>query len=505
MLYMVPMLLGRTYDIGKDLTGADIFAQDDIAKARIIENYHTDSRYTLVDRSTDVKNFLDISGSLSLKIKALGLQIGGGGSYLKDTAQRTKYTEILVRVHYETITKTLHSSTKPLPNWKKFANLGTHFCRSITYGGDLIASVQFKAEREEDKEKIKAHVQGELQVGGSFDAKIQGKLSKLQENLKGTASMEINYYATVPVHGIPRTLKSLMEIAGDFSNHTKDINDGLGVPLNMELYPLSFLDNFFPPDPNNAILEPYMNRLEMQLDDLLATKRMITDWLSTIPPLQPPKFLQSIAEFQEKIENILDQFRQTISDLDVSSAGRTEQFLLAYRLYKGEGTSLPDKYLRQFLRLKNKLETEYPEIRADFGGVNYVNWGKDKCDVPGLETSYSGKIVKSEKNSFCLPTDGHLEKAKILSSSINPVVTDVSCSLCHATNRTVMFVQAGQKNCPDGWFQEYEGILVEGGSYFCLNREENTKIPFTRVSVACGILPCDYYKEKQLNCIVCTK
>ncbi|XP_023222313.1 uncharacterized protein LOC111623831 isoform X2 [Centruroides sculpturatus] len=433
------------------------------------------------------------------------MKISGGGSYLRDTSKRSRSTEILIRVHYETVTKTLHSRIKPLSNWRNFKTLGTHFCRSITYGGDLIASLVFKAEKEEDKEKIQAHVQGELQVGGSFDANIQGKLSKLQEDLKGTASMEINYYATVPVHGIPRTLKGLMEIVSNFPQHVKDINDGLGVPLTMELYPLSFLDTFFPPESHNIILEPYMERLEVQLDDLLATEQSLADWLSKIPPLQPPKFFQSINRFRAKIQNIMEQFRQTISDLDTSSSGRTEQFQSAFQLYQGDDSSLPDKYLRQFRRLKSELETEYPEIRSDLGGAKYINWGQEDCENPGVETSYSGVMATTEKDSFCLPSDNYLEDAKIASSKFNPIISDVKCSLCNAINRTVTFVQAGRKECPEGWTYEYEGELVEAGTYLCMNRGNNIEMPFKRVTASCGILACDNYEGKRLNCVVCTK
>ncbi|XP_067127309.1 uncharacterized protein [Centruroides vittatus] len=497
-LYVLPMLLGRTYDVGKDVTGVDIFSKEDVANVLTINNYNANSRYALVGRSNEAKSFLDVSGSLSLKIKALGLKISGGGSYLRDTSKRSEMAT-------ENVTKTMHSRIKPLSDWRNFKTLGTHFCRSITYGGDLIASLVFKAEKEEDKEKIQAHVRGELRVGGTFDADIRGKLSKLQEDLKGTASMEINYYATVPVHGIPRTLKGLMDIVSNFPRHVKDINDGLGVPLTMELYPLSFLDTSFPPEPHNTILEPYMERLEVQLDDLLATEQSMADWLSKIPPLQPPKFLQSINRFKEKIQNIVEQFRQTISDLDISSSGRIEQFQSAFRLYQGDDSSLPDKYLRQFLRLKSRLETEYPEIRSDFGGAKYINWGQENCENPGVETSYSGVVATTEKDSFCLPSDNYLEDAKIARTKFTPIITDVKCSLCNAINRTVTFVQAGRKECPEGWTFEYEGVLVEAGTFLCMNGVENTEMAFKRVTASCGILPCDKYEGKRLNCVVCTK
>lgn len=510
MIYLLPMLLGRTFDINTDQPGVDIFPQKYIDEAKVISKHETESRYTMVERSTDVKNFLDVSGKLALKVKSLGLKIEGAGGYLSDAARRSKSVEILIRIHYETETRTLFSTAKPFTDWRNYKNLGTHFCRSITYGGDLIASLIFTTEHDEELEKIKGYVKGELQVGGTFDGNIKAKLDKLQKDLKGTASMEINYYATVPLHGIPRTLEGLLEIASNFHIHAKEVNGGLGIPLTMELYPLNFLDTAFPDNSQNSAFNSYLDQLEDQLDDLIATKQAITDWMSNLPPLLPTKLLNKISSFKKTIEDLVLEFRRTITELDLSSTtGTVEQFLPAFAAYRGTSTSLPDKYLRQFLRLKENLEKTFPEIKPSVGGATYVQWGRDFCNSSGVETVYSGNAMLFEKDAACIRHDAIFEDAKQKVEGPSLISKNLKCSLCHVTDGSTVFVQSGLNVCPDGWDKEYDGVLAHAGKYICINGGPELTSPagILEVETFCRSLPCATYQTEgaSLACAVCSK
>ncbi|GBO11544.1 hypothetical protein AVEN_35414-1 [Araneus ventricosus] len=203
----------------------------------------------MVSDTQEARDFLGVTGDLSLKIKTGNVQIEGLGDYLRETYSRSKVVEILVKVHYETETLTIPSTAKPRPNWKllDLRDVGTHYVRSITYGGDLVASLRFTAKNSADREKIRAIVQANLQADtGSFGLGIEGNFSRLQEDLKDMSTLEINYYATVPIKGVPNTMESLMELVEDFPEQTKKVNKGKGVPLTMELFPLSAIDNDVP-------------------------------------------------------------------------------------------------------------------------------------------------------------------------------------------------------------------------------------------------------------------
>lgn len=53
--------------------------------------------------------------------------------------------------------------------------VGTHYVRSITYGGELIASLRLKANNKEEREMIKAAIAANLQLTGTFDLNANGK------------------------------------------------------------------------------------------------------------------------------------------------------------------------------------------------------------------------------------------------------------------------------------------------------------------------------------------
>ncbi|GBO36664.1 hypothetical protein AVEN_37055-1, partial [Araneus ventricosus] len=137
----------------------------------VIDRSFTRSQYKLVETSTQAREFLDVSGALSLRIKKGDIVVDGTGAYLKDTANRQKFVELLVRVQHETVTETIPSHLQPKTDWMSMSPeaVGTHYVRSITYGGELIASLRLKANNREERELIKAAVSANLQLTGTFD------------------------------------------------------------------------------------------------------------------------------------------------------------------------------------------------------------------------------------------------------------------------------------------------------------------------------------------------
>ena len=91
-----------------------------------------------------IHRFLGISEDVSLRVKSGVLKIGAFGDYLKDVQRRDNYVEILVKTTYETFSETLHGTAHPIQDWDLLSPtyLGTHFCRSITYGGIMLASLR---------------------------------------------------------------------------------------------------------------------------------------------------------------------------------------------------------------------------------------------------------------------------------------------------------------------------------------------------------------------------
>ncbi|GBM91095.1 hypothetical protein AVEN_135114-1 [Araneus ventricosus] len=102
---LAAMYLGSTFNLVKYQKGnADVFDQRTLeGNLQVIDRSFTRSQYKLVETSTQAREFLDVSGALSLRIKKGDIVVDGTGAYLKDTANRQKFVELLVRVQHETV------------------------------------------------------------------------------------------------------------------------------------------------------------------------------------------------------------------------------------------------------------------------------------------------------------------------------------------------------------------------------------------------------------------
>ncbi|KAG8187020.1 hypothetical protein JTE90_019230 [Oedothorax gibbosus] len=495
-LYVLPMLLGRTYDIPTDSPGVDIFPEDAIRNATVIRRSFTDSRYRMVSDSQEARDFLGVSGDLSLKIKSGRVNIEGLGDYLRDSRSRADVVEILVKVHYETETLTLASSARPRPDWRqldKRSSVGTHFVRSLTYGGDLVASLKFRARHAADRDRIRAVVQAELQAdSGSFGLGVQGNFSRVQEQLREVASLEIGYYATVPIRGVPNTMESLLELVESFPAQTQLVNGGVGVPLTMELFPLSALEPDLPRHLDSKSLSDQLDRLESQFDDLRASRKHLHEWMLQVPPLLQPHIEDEVGSFQDSLERALLVFYRVLGSLDLGEGG-VAQFGAAFAAYADGGADLPDKYHRRLALLKHKVIQSSPGLSLDVGGAVFAVWGRGSCGV-GAETLHVGVAASTDQvkggaaQLVCLTAQPQLDpdtapyaRHHRHYSRLSPVVgvqgRPLRCALCFAGERTSPLLST--PSCPGEWGPPHaQGHLFakdmrsRKGDFFCVDSAE---------------------------------
>lgn len=560
MMYVLPMLLGQTYDLGKEVPGLQIFSTDVKNDAVKIEHFLTDSQYRMVENAQEMKDFLDVSGKLSLKIKGGLVDISGEGRYLKDSSSQSNGLEILVKLHFETVTFTIPSWKKPNADWSTLPSqfLGTHYCRSLTYGGDLVASIRISGSSRHDLKRIKGAVSGEIKTtGGSFEGDIKGRLDLLKQSAEGSSSMEINYYASVPLHGVSYTIDGLMNLIDQFPEHVKKVNNGLGNPLKMELYPLNSLKEGYPAYFENRALTDELDDLDNQFDDLRNTRHQLNIWITQLPPSVPDSVQKKIDNFMKKLNYIYGVFVKTISDLDVAQGASTQPVTDAFEAYKDGGYMLQQKYFRKFQSLLTDIYKEAPVLRPKIGGAHYVHWGRSDCSSSEIEISMSGVATASEIQSnggssdfVCSKVDveevkpeDYFENYKTNRKNdvsylhLTPIwyngIMDryksmrgknLACSHCRSISRTALVTKMATSVCPDGWVKEYDGYLMAAskdakGEFVCVDkdmREPNGQVTFgeskdgstqelKEVTVLCGSLPCEIYVEmKPIECVVCT-
>ena len=93
--YAAPTLsIGRTYDAENSRASGDIFQGDQIPiKTTNVNNFSF--KYSLVKNSKDINDLLDVSGELSLKIKANLVKVEGAGQYVNESKNEEGTTKLL--------------------------------------------------------------------------------------------------------------------------------------------------------------------------------------------------------------------------------------------------------------------------------------------------------------------------------------------------------------------------------------------------------------------------
>ena len=95
------LCLGRTYDTESSRPGNDIFPPDIATKTMHVNKFSF--KYQIVKSSKDVNDLLDVSGELSLKIKAGLLKVEGKGQYVNESKTEEGKTTLLAVMNCTTV------------------------------------------------------------------------------------------------------------------------------------------------------------------------------------------------------------------------------------------------------------------------------------------------------------------------------------------------------------------------------------------------------------------
>ena len=189
-----------------------------------------------------------------------------------------------------------------------------------------------------------------------------------------------------------------------------------------------------------------------------------------------------------------------------------------------------------------------PGLRS--GGAIYTRWGKSTCpQAEGTQIVYSGitggtfySNSGGGANYLCMPKDPEYNPTLRYRNNLGNDRTfiqgteyqlplqglndhNVPCAVCHVSTRPTVLMIPAKASCPPTWTREYYGYLMSSSSqisdhkrtmFECVDADQeslhgtqaNTNgAVFFHVEAACNTgLPClPYIRNKQLNCVVCTK
>ncbi|XP_035216524.1 uncharacterized protein LOC118189917 isoform X2 [Stegodyphus dumicola] len=524
--YILPLLLGRTFDLDKMQVGVDIFPKEVISKPVLIQKPITETHYKIIDNSVEARDLLDVEGSFSLKVKAGVCKAGASGAYLADTYNRENTVDVAIKASYEVVTEQLPANAKPFDTWKSLGGaLGTHFVRSITYGGELLASVRMECNSTRDKQRIK----GAFDIGGKleiFDIGVEAEGEYLKEVSKSVEKTQIKVFSSIPLSQAPNDMKSLKAALNNFPEDLKKFNGGNGIPLKIELWPLDFLDSTRPAYIKNRALEANLDFFEQKFDDLLNTKQAISEWMKVMTQPLSEEQEKKIGNFYSEIQKTIQPFYKVIGDLDMSKG--SEQLKPANDAY---GSGVPGMYYKKYLLLRQAVAKDQGEWTRNRGrGATYIHWGKQNC-IEVADKMSDGIVVGPQKNGggsnfICLsklPKTGtsspDQNNAAILQNTSFEFPKEQRsrfyCSTCRLGARGTVQTFVGTSVCPNDWELIYEGILMSGSQdsistiFICLDKDPVIDRDTTSSSplVPDWATSTDDQAKKKLlfSCVVCTK
>ncbi|KAL9985836.1 hypothetical protein ACROYT_G008285 [Oculina patagonica] len=320
--YAAPTLcIGRTYDARNTAAGIDIFPSEITTKEININQFTF--KYKVVRNSSDVKDLLDISGELSLKVKAGLVKVEGSGKYLSDTNTKEGTTELLAVLKCVTINETMEGSVKvrdEVASGQQTYGIGTHFVRGITYGAEMVASLSIKESSSAEKVDIQGKAEGEI-TAQAADIGLRAELKKLTSTCKDTADISIKYYATDLPDKLPTTLNDLVKLIEEFPSRLKNINDGKGIPLQFELLPINAAPGIQTAGlPSQHELPPATAEwLEQCFDDLRSAQSLLQTYEESSGDTDD----DDVLEFSQQLNKVMRKFRDAISVMN-SSEGKQQ-------------------------------------------------------------------------------------------------------------------------------------------------------------------------------------
>nr|XP_042895316.1 uncharacterized protein LOC107454745 [Parasteatoda tepidariorum] len=407
--YILPLLLGRTINLDTMEVGVDIFSKNVILNPEIIQSPLTETKYKIVDNAVESRNLLDVEGSFSLNVKAGVFKAGASGAYLSDVYNRENTVEVAIKASYQQVTEQIPADAKPIETWRQLGDaLGTHFVRSITYGGELIAAIRMECNSTRDKQRIAAS----LEVGGKievFDLGVEAEAEYMKDLSKTVQSTQIKIFSSIPLNKAPNDMDTLKLVLSQFPEDLKSFNGGKGIPIKMELWPLNVLDATLPEKLKNRALEASLEDFERKFDDLLNTKAAIGNWMKVLNQHLTSDQEKKIGEFYTDINKKIRPFYEVIGDLDLSKG--SEQLKKAEDSY---GNSVPGIYYKKYLFLRETVAQDQGEWSLSRGnGATYIHWGKSNCSE-ATETMSNGTIVGPEgqgggANFLCLPQNEYVK------------------------------------------------------------------------------------------------
>ncbi|KAL3862850.1 hypothetical protein ACJMK2_008796 [Sinanodonta woodiana] len=333
--YRQGMNLGTTFDLQTGFIGMNIFPREYTSSPLVMEHPSTEIKYSVIKNIQDIGNVLEVSAECTLKILAGVVKAEGVGKYLEEDTFEENTLLTLARAHVETVTETL-TGEQPIKNWKETVT-GTHYVRSITYGGDLVIRVRIKGSDTHHLKRIKETFKGNL--CGMFN--IATGSDAVEEARALQNKIDIDCYPDIPQEQKPKDYDGIILTLKTFVNDVKLLNNGKGNAILCELLPVQCLDPDVPRVLRNSGIQVYLREMVDAYEDLRHANSALNRFLHVNTKNMSEEKKKEACMIGRRIEAGIARFYEIISKLNTNSAeamqGDMESALKFYVMRKKLG------------------------------------------------------------------------------------------------------------------------------------------------------------------------
>lgn len=349
--------IGGTYNALESIAGSRIFPTD-IPTTQKHQNTIT-STYGLVQKSRDLIRRLGFSADLSLKIMSGLIDVDLAGQFIRKTNNEETMVSLMAVVKCTKLTEIINpGNVQPFNN---VAGIGTHYVKSVTYGGELVASLTFKSDTSLSEETLGLRGEVDLPLANFVNGEVVAAFDTLSRNIENFTDLRINYYCSaVTQDEFPTTVNDLISKIKNFPLKMSEIEQG--IPIEYELLPVSLI----------GLKGPLMVRHSVDLEDFIArfddvrSASKLAKKYSLIASGIPDEDLNSFLNEADKVERAM---KTAISSLHREEGDqRLENSIQVYDKALGGQMTYADKFMIKWKSLnrarKRKVYLEIAVLRG---------------------------------------------------------------------------------------------------------------------------------------------
>ncbi|KIJ48655.1 hypothetical protein M422DRAFT_247513 [Sphaerobolus stellatus SS14] len=311
--------LGQLYDARTStlLPGFRLFSAEQIKNNfnTVNVNKSTTSQHE-VRSINDRSSSLNVSAELEVTILGGAITIGGSGSYLNSKEDTSESITVSCVAKYRTGQQTLEVNalrSEALTGEELGKTGATHFVTSITYGGDVIASLTQQSNNKVDNTDIKGSFNLEVfkGMGKAFGASGKAELTIEEREKINSFNLKVDFSGDVSLKG-----ESIPTNAADLLTLFKKSGDlvGDGVPCEIDLLPLTMLQSDIPTYRELAVSE--LKQISRTYNDIIKLDNSRIWLKNSVEPKQDlfPTFFDTISDRTVAVSELVQEARSELAD-----------------------------------------------------------------------------------------------------------------------------------------------------------------------------------------------